>query len=102
MAASNEPGEGMESNMVLVADCFYELNDKTYTVLAFYISRHVQPGEELTWFFGVTYARNYPVGRPSTTQFEICMTLPRLTRLLTHRPDGIFDLSTLERAQINA
>ena len=88
--------------MVLVADRIYQLNSNTYTVLAFYISRHVQPNEELSWYYGTLFDRAYPVGHPSTGDFEIYMTVPRLTRLLTHRPDGIFGLSTLERAQINA
>ena len=97
MAASNEPGEGVEANMVLVADRFYELNGKTYTVLAFYISRNVQANSEIFWFYGPLYKRNYEVGRPSTGDFDIQTTIPRLTRLLTHRPDAIFEVAELER-----
>jgi hypothetical protein len=97
MAASNEPPEGCEANMVLVADRLYELNDKTYTVLAFYISRHVQANSELFWLYGPLYKRSYPIGRPSTAEIEFEMTIPRLKRLLTHRPDAIFDVTELEK-----
>ena len=96
MAAANEPGRGQEANMVLVADRVYEVEGKTYTVLAFYISRDVQPNSELMWKYGPLYKRSYEVGQPSTEDFEITMTLPRLNRLLTQRPDAIFDLSELE------
>ena len=97
MAASNEPPEGEEANMVLVADRLYELHNNTYTVLSFYMARHVQPNTELTWFYGNTYERNYRVGSAPTAQFNIYMTIPRLNRLLAHRPDAIFELSELER-----
>jgi hypothetical protein len=96
-AAANEPPQGCEANMVLVADRVYELNDKTYTVLAFYISRNVQANEELSWAYGPLYKRNYEAGNPCAAEFDITMSLPRLTRLLTHRPDAIFDVTELEK-----
>ena len=98
MAAANEPPEGQHSNMVLVADRLYDLKDRTFTVLAFYASTEIQPHTELTWHYGTRFNRDYTVGMPSTAQFDIQMTLPRLERLLAHRPDAIFDLRQLELA----
>jgi hypothetical protein len=97
MAAANEPPDGEQANMVLVTDRIYEIEGKTFTVLAFYAATHVQPNSELNWFYGNAYDRKYRVGNHATADFEMTMTIPRLKRLLTHRPDAIFEVAELEK-----
>ena len=96
MAAANEPSVGSRANMVLVGDRVYEVYGISYVVLAFYASAEVEAGMELTWHYGPLYGRGYQVGGLSESTPEIVMTLPRLKRLLEHRPDAIFSISDLE------
>lgn len=99
MAAANEPADGQDANMVLVGDKIYEIEGVMCMVLAFYAATAVEAGEELTWFYGPHYVRNYPVGGyPLSPLPEFTMTIPRLKRLMRERPDGIFPISELEQA----
>ena len=95
MAAANEPSVGGRANMVLVGDRVYEVDGTSYVVLAFYASEEVEAGMELTWHYGPMYDRSYQVGGLSESTPEIVMTLPRLKRLIEHRPDAIFSISDL-------
>ena len=95
MAAANEPCVGVCANMVLAGDRVYEVDGTPYVVLAFYASADVEAGMELTWHYGPRYDRCYQVGRLSESTPEIVMTMPRLKRLLEHRPDAIFSISEL-------
>lgn len=82
--------------MMLVSDKIYEVDGVSYVVLAFYAASEIEAGSELTWHYGPRYDRDYAVGGLPETTPEIVMTLPRLTRLLKHRPDAIFSIRELE------
>lgn len=66
---ANEPSKGERCNAEIDIDTKYNYQNKTYTkpgetmIYKLIAKRKISPGDEIMWYYGKGYERNYKVGR---------------------------------------